>query len=209
MFEWGLGGTLGEHSDSISTGPPGKDSEIPVEAKNDSTPSIEAPSQVNHQIPLLSDACSLWGKADALLKEKDAKLIDAYTTALLQEADAVSSDESSGAERNDRLQEVVKNRLQEFENSRVKIHIAGREVDLQKLVRRSIETVLSVKDLVTTAVSSEFHASLAWAGVLILLNPIKKQLCTEQSENVTEGFAKISDLLARYRVIEASEIDDD
>ncbi|KAJ5726562.1 uncharacterized protein N7483_007919 [Penicillium malachiteum] len=197
----------GEHGESIPTRQPEEDSEIPAEGKTDSALTMEAPSRMSPQTPLLSNASSLWHEAHALLKEKDAKLVDAYKTALLQEADAGPRDELSEAEMDERLKVIIESRLKEIENSRVKINIAGREVNLQKSVRRSIETVLSVKDLVTTAVSSEVHASLAWAGVLILLNPIAKAVM--QSDNTTEGFAKISDLLAQYRVIEGFEIDND
>ncbi|KAJ5738150.1 hypothetical protein N7493_001305 [Penicillium malachiteum] len=128
-------------------------------------------------------------------------------TALLQEVNIEPGDGFSEAEINHRLKAIIEIRLEEIQTSRVKISIAGREVDLKKSVRRSIETVLSVKDLVTTAVSSEFHASLAWVGVLIFLNPIPKAV--KQSDDATEGFAKISDLLAQYKVIEGFQIDDD
>ncbi|KAJ5738030.1 hypothetical protein N7493_001185 [Penicillium malachiteum] len=75
--------------------PPENDSEIPAEItpKIDSTSTTEPPSQVNIRIPLLSDASHLWEEANVWLKEKDAKLIDAYKTSLLQEADAGPSDE--------------------------------------------------------------------------------------------------------------------
>ncbi|KAJ5710634.1 hypothetical protein N7488_004790 [Penicillium malachiteum] len=122
-------------------------------------PNTEPPPREQCRIALLSEG--LWDEAYALLKEKDAKLVDAYKTALLQESDPGSTKQCSETEINDRLKVINQSRLEEIQNSRVKINIAGREVDLKKSLRRSIETVLLVKDLVTTAVSSEFHASLA------------------------------------------------
>lgn len=57
--------------------------------------------------------------------------------------------------------------------------------------------VLSVQSLVTTAVSSEPHAALAWAGALILMGPITRTVT--QDVKAEDGFEDVTKVLARYK----------
>ncbi|KAJ5727001.1 hypothetical protein N7493_006028 [Penicillium malachiteum] len=91
-----------------------------------------------------------------------------------------------------------------LQKSRLKFNVAGKEVVVKEQVHRALKSILSVNNFITTAVSSNPHASLAWAGVLVLLNPIAQS--ATQDEDAMHGFERIAGLLARYRVMEESRI---
>ncbi|OCK75173.1 hypothetical protein K432DRAFT_274329, partial [Lepidopterella palustris CBS 459.81] len=144
---------------------------------------------------------NLWDEAYNVLREKDAKLIDAYEKDLLtsqnphQQADGVG-----GADRQVQLQELVNHKLQGMQNAQLKIVVSGKEVVVKEQVRKVVHAILSAKDFIGSAVSAEPHAALAWAGVLvvlpILLNPVT------QDDDAMEGLGYISDLLIRCKVTE-------
>lgn len=68
------------------------------------------------------------------------------------------------------LQYLVNHRLRDIQSSQLKLTVGGKEIVVREKIRSAIHAVLSVKDFITTAVSSEPHAALAWAGVLVLLS---------------------------------------
>lgn len=95
----------------------------------------------------------------------------------------------------------------------------GKEVIVKEQVGKVVRAILSVKDFIRSAVSTEPHAALAWAGVLVILpvsiymqilfhfsmltsalqilvNPVT------QDDNAMEGLGYISELLLRCKVIE-------
>jgi hypothetical protein len=146
----------------------------------------------------------LWRDAYEQLQKEDEKLIKGYEEALLQNWQPGDDALKNDGDHNTRLCGIVKRRLQEIEDSRLKLTVAGKEIVVKDQARRAIEAILSVKDLVTTAVTSEPHAALAWAGILLLLNPIVRS--TTQDQDAVHGFERISCLLARYRVVEAARI---
>ncbi|KAJ5726142.1 uncharacterized protein N7483_007499 [Penicillium malachiteum] len=105
---------------------------------------------------------------------------------------------------NARLRALIKHRLEELQKSRLKFNVAGKEVVVKDQVHRALKSILSVNNLITTAVSSEPHAALAWAGILVILNPIAQS--ATQDDDAMQGFERIAGLLARYRVMEESQV---
>ncbi|KAF7917018.1 uncharacterized protein EAE98_010449 [Botrytis deweyae] len=75
-------------------------------------------------------------------------------------------------------------------------HLTG----INKVLGKSVKMIITGKDFITTAISGDPHASLAWAGVLIflpiLLNPIT------QDEDALTGFEEICHVLIRSEVVE-------
>jgi N-terminal domain of NWD NACHT-NTPase len=67
------------------------------------------------------------------------------------------------------LQKLVDQKLQDMQNSRLKITVGGKEVVVKEQVRTIVHAILSAKDFIGSAVSAEPHAALAWAGVLVVL----------------------------------------
>ncbi|KAJ5720795.1 uncharacterized protein N7483_008729 [Penicillium malachiteum] len=110
----------------------------------------------------------------------------------------VSNDGSS----QNQLDEAVRRRLQELKDVKLKFVISGREIIVREQVSRAFHVLISAKDLISAAISSDPHASLAWAGVLILLDPIAKS--TTQDDDAMDGLEKISHLMIRYRILEST-----
>jgi uncharacterized protein YlzI (FlbEa/FlbD family) len=83
--------------------------------------------------------------------------------------EAPTVDGVEGADREEQLQELVDRKLQDIPNTRLKITVSGKEVVVKDQVRKVVYAILSAKDFIGSAVSSEPHAALAWAGVLVIL----------------------------------------
>lgn len=80
-----------------------------------------------------------------------------------------SSLDTIGAEPQAQVQKLLEHKFQEVENARLKIKVKGREIVISEQVRKTIQIILSAKDIIGTAISTEPHAALAWAGVLFIL----------------------------------------
>lgn len=139
----------------------------------------------------------LWKEAhEKFLRDQEGKkLLEVYQTAILEDGD--DQDQNSVGHR---LQAIVKGRLEEIEESRAHFTLAGKTIVIKDQVRRAIDLVISAQGIVTSAVSSEPHAALAWAGVLVLMGPISKAMT--QDEEAADGFEFITRLLNRYGVVE-------
>ncbi|KAF7927192.1 hypothetical protein EAE99_005523 [Botrytis elliptica] len=87
---------------------------------------------------------------------------------------------------------ILENQVEAWKAS----HLTG----INKVLGKSVKMIITGKDFVTTAISGDPHASLAWAGVLIflpvLLNPIT------QDEDALTGFEEICHALIRSEVVE-------
>ncbi|KAJ6008151.1 hypothetical protein N7540_012127 [Penicillium herquei] len=152
--------------------------------------------------PFLS-LSGFWKEAYEKLEAEHPKIVQAYEKGVMQFS--VSSDGSSQNLTSAMpLEDVVKRRLREIKDTRLKFVISGREVVVREQVSRAIHILISAKDLISTAISSDPHASLAWAGVLVLLDPIAKS--TTQDDEAMDGLEKISHLMIRYRILESTPV---
>ncbi|OJK05044.1 hypothetical protein ASPACDRAFT_38612 [Aspergillus aculeatus ATCC 16872] len=142
----------------------------------------------------------LWAAAYKELAEDphNAKLVTAYEKCLAQQG--ATSRDVCETDIVPRLRSVIESRLEEIEHSRVRFTLAGREIVVNQQVRRVADKILSVKEFVTTAVSAEPHAALAWAGALVLLNPVTNFFA--QDARAMDGFEYIALILARYGVVQ-------
>lgn len=113
----------------------------------------------------------LWNDSYNELEEEEPSLVAAYEQSLINaQDDQPESSSNTATERQEDLQHLVQRRLDEIENSRLKVLVGGREIAVRDQARRVVRAVLSVKEMIDVAVSVEPHASLAWAGVLVFLN---------------------------------------
>ncbi|KAJ5721674.1 uncharacterized protein N7483_009608 [Penicillium malachiteum] len=144
-----------------------------------------------------------WKDAYEKLQDEDPKLVESYRKILLQQI-AERDETPSGTNNDPVLEEFIKTRLQEIEKTQLKLEISGREIVAREQVRRIMNAILSVKDFISTAVSSEPHAALAWAGILVLMNPIVRS--STQGDDAMDCFEKISKLMVVYRVVESTPI---
>lgn len=104
---------------------------------------------------------ALWDEAYKLLREKDAKLLFAHEK-LLHES-------LQGDQRKLELHTLVKIRLEEYKNARLRINVCGKESVVSEKAIKFVHAILSAKDVIGAAISVEPHAALAWAGVLLIL----------------------------------------
>ncbi|KAJ5726619.1 uncharacterized protein N7483_007976 [Penicillium malachiteum] len=83
-----------------------------------------------------------------------------------------------------RLSQVVLRKLEIIEGG--KITLAHHTINVEQNIKKGFAIVLSVKNFVTTAISSNPHASFAWAGALVIL-PLLQRAVTTQDDAI-EGF---------------------
>ena len=149
----------------------------------------------------------LWDRAyESLREDKDSrKLLDAYEKILLSD---LNDDHSfpavaGGAETSKRksaMSALVEKKVKAVEDARWKFQLGERAVEMKTQVDRIVKAILFAKDFVSSAVSAEPHAALAWAGVCmllpLLLNP------ELQKKALVEGLDYISSLIVRFTTIE-------
>ncbi|PYH90297.1 hypothetical protein BO71DRAFT_487255 [Aspergillus ellipticus CBS 707.79] len=139
-----------------------------------------------------------------------AQLLQSFEKSLLHEAkDGDESQEWSDAQhlRNTlseddamkQLQEIVLNGLRNLSKEGEGL-IFEHHVNTKEKIIKVVSFIRSVQDFITTAVSADPHASLAWAGMLVIL-PIMTRTVTEETDAI-DGFNGISNILIRSRVIE-------
>ena len=127
-----------------------------------------------------AESKNLWNEAYERLRQENSKLVDTYEKDLLasgsselQKSGAKSGADASvgtrGKNREEQLQNLVKDKLDAMQKSRLKITVGGEEIIVKDQVRKVIRTIIFCKDFIGDAISAEPHASLAWAGVLIIL----------------------------------------
>ncbi|KAI9926518.1 hypothetical protein MW887_004286 [Aspergillus wentii] len=126
----------------------------------------------------------LWGKAYKKLCEEDASLVEAYRKYLIEQTDK----ETGGV-----FWKKSKPRAMQW--------TPWRSVVGESAIR-IVHGIMTAKDVISAAVSAEPHASLAWAGVAMILPLLVKPVT--QGEDAVAGLEFVSDLLVRYRLIEES-----
>lgn len=140
-------------------------------------PSVESPTgAINAKQTKNSEPKDLWDRAYEFLREDGSTrpLLERYENIIVTElrGDEGSHTNSAVAEgfaRQEQLATLVAQRLTIVEDSRWKIHMRSGDVEVRAQFDRIIKAVLLAKDFVSSAVSSEPHAALAWAGVCLLL----------------------------------------
>ena len=149
----------------------------------------------------------LWDRAYEILREdKDSrKLMDAYEKILLSELKddhsfpAVAEDTGTST-REIYMSALVEKKVKAVEDARWKFQLGERTIELKIQIDRIVKAILFAKDFVSSAVSAEPHAALAWAGVCmllpLLLNP------GIQNKALVEGLDYISSLVVRFTTIE-------
>ncbi|RAK81228.1 WD40 repeat-like protein [Aspergillus fijiensis CBS 313.89] len=141
---------------------------------------------------------NLWQVALEELREKEGRLVAAYEQDLAE----VSNKNRSGDKQVH--QQLVREALQRLEDGQLVIPRRCRHSAIGNHVQRIVQIVLSVKDVISQAVSAEPHASLAWAGVLVVLPLLLKPFT--QLEEAANGIEFISRLLIRYQIIQGSHL---
>lgn len=94
---------------------------------------------------------------------------------------------------------LVAKMLERIEDERWRIKVRDTSIELRPQVDRFVNAVIAVRDFVSSAVSSEPHATLAWAGVCIILPLLTNP--TMQQNALVEGVDHIATVIVRFAVL--------
>lgn len=75
----------------------------------------------------------------------------------------------TGREREKALQGIISKQLEIQDQAKWRLRLGNTTIDFQKQFSRIVKLVVVAKDVVTAAAASSPDASIAWAGVCIIL----------------------------------------
>ncbi|KAL7905425.1 ankyrin repeat-containing domain protein [Trichoderma velutinum] len=141
----------------------------------------------------------LWNSAYDALREEDGNLIKKYEAKLRGNLTAgLGSTMGQNLGRRDWMHAILKCKMDEVEKSRWKLNYGESEIVLNDIAQSISKVINSANQFITAAVSSNPSASLAWAGVSVLLplfsNPEK------QAESLAKGLEYISSLIVQSQL---------
>ncbi|KJR87190.1 ankyrin repeat protein [Sporothrix schenckii 1099-18] len=160
---------------------------------------------------------SLWDRAyDALRKEK-TQLVKDYEKLLSKEEQMANSTLSNGSPaqpiprhdvtldpdsqyRQAQLKTVIEQGLRRMEEKKARYTIAGHEFVLTDQIAQAAGFVLWAKDWIGEAVKASPEASVAWAGVCIILPLLTNPKTTEDANR--DGFTYVTTRMRYYAALE-------
>ncbi|KAJ5690844.1 hypothetical protein N7462_005236 [Penicillium macrosclerotiorum] len=113
----------------------------------------------------------LWDEAYAILGREDSKLKEKYEEILLYQEGGNGDSTcnhlapAGSYQREKQLREIATRKVEEVDLTHWKVNIGGKFVDVRDQFDKAVKIVVAAKDFVASAVSTEPHAALAWAGV--------------------------------------------
>lgn len=75
----------------------------------------------------------------------------------------------SDTERQERMEAIIRTGLDKLEAKQLTIEFKDKTVYVRDGMRRVVQGILASKDLISAIVSTEPHATVVWAGVLLVL----------------------------------------
>ena len=118
----------------------------------------------------------LWDRAYIALRKREdlKKLMNTYEKVLLENLQGEGSSTGTlaslkASEREEQMSRLVKKKVDDMEQAQSKLRLGNKEIKLRPQVDRVVKVVIYAKDFVTSAVSVDPHAALAWAGVCVFL----------------------------------------
>ncbi|KAH8202864.1 hypothetical protein TruAng_002917 [Truncatella angustata] len=196
----------------------------PPRASSDRTsiPTAHATSPSSQTTLLQSTAPpSLWSCAYEALRGEDAQLVDRYEKLLSKEllehgASTVVSQDTIHREedldhvknrinielntRQDQLKKILDQSLQQADERKTKYIIFGREFVLKDQVAQATHFIQKIKGLVDEAVKVSPEASLAWAGVCVLLPLLANPSAAEKETR--DGLSYVTSRIRYYVELE-------
>lgn len=77
-------------------------------------------------------------------------------------------------QREQQLRQIAKSKVEEIHLSQWQIKIGSHSVDVGDRFEKAVKIVVAAKEFLSSTVSAEPHAALAWAGVCIFLPVFSK-----------------------------------
>ena len=139
-----------------------------------------------HDVVLDNDSSqleNLWKNAYEALKARDRDLVEVYTLSLAALNDIqINCPQTSVPDLTpNEINIVVKKRLDYLETKQLMIHLRGKPIKVREQGEKVIQFILWSNGFISTALSTQPYAALAWSGVSILL-PVSCAMI--QSDNV-------------------------
>lgn len=148
----------------------------------------------------------LWDRAHRLLREdkSNRQLLLAYERIVLSELNDVASPVTSvdwgSRDRRVQVSSLITKKLKVIEDTRWRLQLGKETVEVKAQVDKVVKTVMWAQGFVSSAITADPHAALAWAGVSLLLPLLLNP--TSQNKALVDGLDDISTLIARFTVIE-------
>ncbi|CEJ82920.1 hypothetical protein VHEMI02960 [[Torrubiella] hemipterigena] len=145
---------------------------------------------------------SLWERAYENLREENSSLIKEYEKLLakhlLSDLSLTTTSETSVDQK--KMQQITKLGLESLNESRLKYTIAGMEFVVIDQVAQVSEALIKFKEYVADAIKASPEASMAWAGVCVIL-PLFTNPSTVEAAN-KEGFSYVASRMGFYSGLE-------
>ncbi|KUJ08499.1 uncharacterized protein LY89DRAFT_741860 [Mollisia scopiformis] len=187
---------------------------LPLQAKGDSEtttsmlPIVPTTSRSIKEPQKSPPIAEVWNQAYEALRAQEERLIKEYERILSVELSTVfgliadmSSPHSVKSTRKDQMERILSKKIAEMKNNEFKLKFNGMDIAVRDLAKPVLDIVNSANNYITNAASANPYASIAWAGVgLILplfLNP------SEQTTSMANGLRTISDLIVQSSMREA------
>jgi hypothetical protein len=109
----------------------------------------------------LTKSEQLWREAYRIVKEMELDLVQSYEKNLSPQNTTFTSPTQ--------IQDAVKASLDNREARQIIVTLAGKSIKVREYGEKLVKFTMWSKDLISSAVSTEPHAALAWVGILLLL----------------------------------------
>ncbi|EFX03641.1 ankyrin repeat protein [Grosmannia clavigera kw1407] len=154
--------------------------------------------------PRVPEAQPLWDRAYTALTKDQETLVKEYEDLLSREAQttgAASENASNGGQlRRAQLAAVIEQGLRRMDENKLKYTIASHEFNLTEQIDSAARFVLWAKNLVSEGAKASPEASVAWAGVCIILPLLTNPTTAAQANN--DGFVYVTARLRYYTALE-------
>ncbi|KAF6807326.1 vegetative incompatibility protein het-e-1, partial [Colletotrichum musicola] len=176
------------------------------------TKCVPSPTQIVPPPP--EDAPSLWARAYDVLRSENEELVSRYETLLSRELEDGSSnkheDESPGRlgnqidthpeKRQAQLKAITDEGLRRAEEKRTKYTVFGHEFILRDQVAQAAQFFQAISRLICEAAKASSEASVAWAGVSVLLPLLKNPSVAEIANR--DGLSYVTSRIRYYIELE-------
>ncbi|KAK4168218.1 hypothetical protein QBC43DRAFT_359993 [Cladorrhinum sp. PSN259] len=156
-------------------------------------------------------SASLWDRAYNALRKSDPQLVERYEELLSKELQMIDADrtseaaggvisDTSGLSRREKLQTITRRGLQRLDDRKFKYNIAGHEFVVGDQIDQAAKLVLWAKDWISVATKASPEASIAWAGISMIL-PLLTNPKTAADAN-SDGFTYVTTRMDYYAAFE-------
>ncbi|KAH6842236.1 hypothetical protein B0I37DRAFT_399035 [Chaetomium sp. MPI-CAGE-AT-0009] len=147
--------------------------------------------------PAQDPPTGLWDRAYKALGEHEPNLVEEYEGLLFDDTTTANTSDKLSQKR---LQTITERGLKRLDENKLKWTIAGHEIAVGDRIAQAADLVLWAKDWISLATKASPEASIAWAGISIVL-PLLTNHRTAEAAN-REGFTYVTTRMRYYAAFE-------